>query len=67
MPSSANFLLLRTDLDDLFDRLLAAGVLVRDVSRGGGLARCVRVTVGTPDENDRFLAAVEAALDAAAG
>jgi histidinol-phosphate aminotransferase len=65
MPSSANFLLLRTDLDDLFDRLLAAGVLVRDVSRGAGLARCVRVTVGTPDENDRFLAAVEAALDAA--
>ncbi|MEX0658409.1 MAG: histidinol-phosphate transaminase [Egibacteraceae bacterium] len=61
--SDANFLLLRTEVDDLFDRLLARGVLVRDFSRHPRLAGCLRVTVGTPEENDAFLTATKESLD----
>lgn len=64
-PSAANFLLLRTSVPDLFDRLLARGVLVRDFSRQPRLSGCVRVTVGTEAENSAFLAALTATLDAA--
>jgi histidinol-phosphate aminotransferase len=60
--SAANFLLLRTAVPDLFRRLLDLGVLVRDFSTRPRLEGCVRVTVGTPDENDAFLAALEQAL-----
>lgn len=60
--SAANFLLFRTAVHDLFDRLLARGVLVRDFSRLPRLAGCLRVTVGTPQENDAFLAALKESL-----
>jgi histidinol-phosphate aminotransferase len=60
--SAANFLLFRTGVDDLFDRLLTRGVLVRDFSRLPRLAGCLRVTVGTPDENDAFLTALQESL-----
>jgi histidinol-phosphate aminotransferase len=66
-PSSANFLLLRTAVPDLFDRLLTRGVLVRDFSRQPRLSGCLRVTVGTTAENDLFLAAITAILDEVAG
>jgi histidinol-phosphate aminotransferase len=61
-PSAANFLLLRTDVGDLFHRLLEHGVLVRDFSDRPRLAGCVRVTVGTPGENDAFLTALRECL-----
>ena len=61
-PSVANFVLFRTDVADLFDQLLARGVLIRDFSTKPGLAGCVRVSVGTPDENDAFLAALREVL-----
>ncbi len=57
-PSTANFVLFRTAVPDLFDRLLAHGVLVRDFSAAPRLAGCLRVSVGTPEENDAFLAAL---------
>jgi histidinol-phosphate aminotransferase len=60
--SAANFLLFRTGVEDLFDRLLDLGVLVRDFSDKPRLAGCLRVTIGTPQENDAFLAALDAAL-----
>ncbi|MBA2577180.1 MAG: histidinol-phosphate transaminase [Euzebyaceae bacterium] len=60
--SAANFLLFRTAVDDLFDRLLAGGVLVRDFSALPRLERCLRVTVGTPAENDSFVSALEESL-----
>ena len=60
--SAGNFLLLRTGVPDLFDRLLAHGVLVRDFSRLPRLAGCLRVTVGTPEENDAFLEALRDCL-----
>ena len=60
--SAANFLLFRSPRTDLFDRLLDAGVLVRDFSTKPRLEGCLRVSIGTPDENDDFLAAMDAAL-----
>jgi histidinol-phosphate aminotransferase len=58
VDSAANFLLVRTPLRDLFDQLLVRGVLVRDFSTRPRLAGCVRVTIGTPADNDAFLAAM---------
>jgi len=62
-PSAANYLLFRVvDVPDLFDRLLAQGVLVRDFTTAPGTPGCLRVTVGTPWENDRFLDALRSVL-----
>jgi histidinol-phosphate aminotransferase len=60
--SAANFLLFRTGVADLFDRLLARGVLVRDFSRVARLEGCLRVTIGTAEEDDVFLAALRESL-----
>jgi histidinol-phosphate aminotransferase len=63
-PSGANFLLFRVEGDahELWKRLLARDVLVRDFSSWPRIEGCLRVTVGTPEENDAFLAALGAAL-----
>jgi histidinol-phosphate aminotransferase len=63
-PSRANFILIKTPkaASDLFNSLYAQGVLVRDVSAYPLLERCLRVTIGLPEENDRFLAALDRAL-----
>jgi len=64
-PSEANFILFRpTTIDavEVWTRLLGASVLVRDCSGWPGLAGCLRVTVGLPEENDRFLAALSESL-----
>jgi histidinol-phosphate aminotransferase len=63
-PSGANFLLLRVhgDAHALWERLLERGVLVRDFSRWPRVEECLRVTVGTPAENDKFLAAFSESL-----
>ncbi|MET0792733.1 MAG: histidinol-phosphate transaminase [Polyangiaceae bacterium] len=57
-PSDANFLWFHSERPaaDLFDGLRARGVLVRSFhQRGGRLSKQLRVTIGTRDENDRFL------------
>ena len=63
-PSGANFVLfrLRGDGRAVWKALLSRGVLVRDFSRWPRLDECLRVTVGTPAENDAFLAALRSAL-----
>ena len=63
-PSEANFLLFRIPrAAALFDALVARGVLVKNVSRAHPLlADCLRVTVGTPAENRRFIAALHEAV-----
>ncbi len=60
-PSGANFLLfgVQGDAHDLWKRLLARDVLVRDFSAWPRVEGCLRVTIGTPDENDTFLAALQ--------
>jgi len=62
-PSGANFILFRPagDGHQVWQALLDRGVLVRDFSRMPGLEGCLRVTVGTPDENDAFLSALQEA------
>ncbi|HXQ43308.1 MAG TPA: histidinol-phosphate transaminase [Acidimicrobiales bacterium] len=65
-PSDANFVLFRPTgraAGEVWDDLLASSVLVRDCSRWPGLDECLRVTVGTADENDRFLAALRSSLE----
>lgn len=63
--SRTNFVLMRTakPARELFDALYAQGVLVRDVSSYPLLERCLRVSIGLPEENDRFLQALDQALD----
>ena len=64
-PSDANFILfrpLRRDARRVWSELLDEEVLIRDCSGWPGLTGCLRVTVGTPVENTRFLAALEKSL-----
>ncbi len=63
--SGANFVLFRpTEADGraVWQALVDRSVLVRDCSSWPRLDNCLRVTVGTPQENDRFLAALTDAL-----
>ena len=64
VPSGANFLMFRVagDAHALWKRLLAQNVLIRDFSSWPRIEGCLRVTVGTPAENDAFLAALGEAL-----
>ena len=58
-PSDANFLLVEVDdARGLYDELLDAQVIVRDRSRVLNCAGCLRITVGTPAENDKVLAVI---------
>ncbi len=64
-PSEANFVLFRPDTSpgpEVWRGLVDRSVLVRDCSSWPRLAGCLRVTVGTPAENDAFLAALEEVL-----
>ena len=58
-PSDANFLLVEVDeARGLYDELLAAQVIVRDRSKVLACEGCLRITIGTPAENDKVLAVV---------
>jgi histidinol-phosphate aminotransferase len=65
-PSRANFILLRlkkADATSVFTSLKQCGVLIKNLgSAGGALNQCLRVTVGTPEENLAFLSALEKSL-----
>ena len=66
-PSGANFVLFRVASGrTVWDALVQRGVLVRDCSGWPGLDDCLRVTIGTPDENDAFLDALPASIAASA-
>lgn len=57
-PSDANFLLVKVpDADVMYGKLLERGIIVRNRSNMPGCAGCLRVTIGTPAENDALLAA----------
>ena len=63
-PSEANFILFRTAAAErTFERLKQRGVLIRNLHGAHpALEGCLRVTVGTPAENDRFLSALRESL-----
>lgn len=66
-PSRANFLLFRVpQADKVFASLKVRGVLIKNLNGSHPmLAGCLRVTVGTPEENDRFLDALQGSLEQA--
>jgi len=60
-PSAANFFLVRVpDADRTYEALRRQGVLVRNLHPG--IRNCLRITVGTPDENRILLTALREAL-----
>jgi histidinol-phosphate aminotransferase len=64
-PSDANFVLFRPrdrTGDEVWQSLVERSVLVRNCSSWPRLGNCLRVTVGTSDENDRFLTALTEVL-----
>lgn len=65
-PSDANFILFRTgerEAGEVHARLRDAGVLIKKLDGSDPqLAGCLRVTIGTPEENDAFLSAVAGLL-----
>jgi histidinol dehydrogenase len=61
-PSAANFLLVETtDAPHVFERIKSTGLVVRDFSGKGGLGAALRISIGTPVQNDRVLAALRVA------
>jgi histidinol-phosphate aminotransferase len=61
-PSGANFILFRPRHKpgrQVWDELLERSILIRDCSGWPRLTDCLRVTIGTSDENDEFLAAMK--------
>ena len=60
-PSDANFLLVKVNGGrKVYDFLLTQGIVVRDRSTTPGCADCIRITVGTPTENEILLRALDA-------
>jgi histidinol-phosphate aminotransferase len=60
-PTKANFVTFRAQRSskEIFEALFARGILVRDVSAYPRLANCLRISIGSPEQNDRMLAALE--------
>lgn len=59
-PSEANFLLFRVEnASAIFNGLKQRGVLIKNLDGGHPMLKdCLRVTVGTPEENEKFMAAL---------
>ncbi len=56
-PSQTNFILIRVaGAQKVFDQLLDAGILIKNMHGAGGLlSNCLRITIGSPAENDAVL------------
>jgi histidinol-phosphate aminotransferase len=63
-PSETNFLLLwiERDATKVFRELYKRGILVKNLDRPGPLKNCLRVTIGTPEENAKFLKEIRSIL-----
>ena len=59
-PSDANFILFRVNhASEIFQGLLKQGVLIKNLDNSHPLLKnCLRVTIGTPDENTQFITAI---------
>jgi histidinol-phosphate aminotransferase len=59
-PSDGNFLLVKTTApDELYGHLSKAGIVVRNRSKTVHCEGCLRITIGTPKENDTLIAAIK--------
>ena len=58
-PTDFNFFLVRvTDADDIYRYLVERGIIVRNRNRVALCGNCLRITVGTPQENCELLSAL---------
>lgn len=58
-PSEANYVLVKfTDGQKVFQTLWEQGIILRDQHKALGLQNCIRITVGTADENKRVVEAI---------
>ncbi len=59
-PSDANFVLVKVDEPrKIYNHLIERGIIVRDRSRIAGCEGCLRLTVGTPEENAALIDALQ--------
>ncbi len=63
-PSETNFILIRTmaDATVVHRKLKQQGILIKNLNKPGPLKNCMRVTIGTPEENREFLRALKKIL-----
>ncbi|NWG76113.1 MAG: aminotransferase class I/II-fold pyridoxal phosphate-dependent enzyme, partial [Rubrivivax sp.] len=63
VPTQSNFLMVRIgkDCDEVYERMLRRGVVIRPLS-SFGFQEYIRVTVGTREENERFIKALREVL-----
>jgi len=60
-PSSANFILVKCDNgQEVYEKLLEDGILVRNFGSKGALSNCIRVSIGTPVQNNALLRSLKA-------
>jgi len=64
-PSETNFILFRTatDATAVYVKLKQGGILIKNLNKPGPLMNCLRVTIGTKEENKEFLKTLKAILD----
>ena len=66
-PSASNFLLVEcSDADRILRAAAQVGLILRDPRSQPGLANCLRITVGSPEQNDRLLRGIAQSAGAAA-
>ena len=64
-PSQANFILfrvLKSSANDVYENFLENKIIIKNVSNDDLLENCLRVTVGTEDENQKFLSVLASSL-----
>jgi histidinol-phosphate aminotransferase len=63
-PSETNFIMIRTAMDAtaVHGKLKKSGILIKNLSKPGPLKNCLRVTIGTPEENKAFTAQLKRAI-----
>ncbi len=64
-PSHSNFILFRVkdNSGEVFNQLVEKGILIRDLNSHPRLKNCLRVTVGTHEENVEFVTQIKSILD----
>jgi histidinol-phosphate aminotransferase len=66
-PSDSNFILVDcNDADEVLRAALSAGLIIRDPRSQLGLGTCLRISVGTPEQNERLIRGVARASGVAA-
>lgn len=63
-PSETNFIMISTAVDasGIHRKLKQAGILIKNLNKPGPLKNCLRVTIGTPEENREFLKTLKTIL-----